>query len=260
MAFLSWTLLALVQEFCKRQNLPVPTVVIASTDQQVQQACALLNETIEVLMSAGDWPHLRLTITFQHLGGVPGGGAENYLAYTFNQASPDVTHVDFGPRHIINNTLWCNTDTLPLYGPLSDEDWQTRIVTNIAPTRYAWKRSTRGIFIHPVPNPLNSVQFSFTAVMAQGIRATDGVTYKQLFTVDTDQSLLPGHIVLNGLRWRWRREKGLPYEDMEREHTLMVREYLARGMGSSDLSLDNSDEYPSVAKPGVLIPAGNWTL
>ena len=62
----NWTLLRMIQEFCRRQNLQVPQGVVASTDEEVTQLWGLLNESVMSLSTRGDWPHLNRRFEFLH--------------------------------------------------------------------------------------------------------------------------------------------------------------------------------------------------
>ena len=52
------TLLSVVQRFCQRTNISVPATVYGSTDPQVLQIMALLEEEGADLSGRGDWQAL----------------------------------------------------------------------------------------------------------------------------------------------------------------------------------------------------------
>ena len=55
---MSMTLLQIVSNFCSRTGLPVPTTVYGTTDPQVTQVRALLEEEGNDLASRGSWQGL----------------------------------------------------------------------------------------------------------------------------------------------------------------------------------------------------------
>ena len=52
------SLLTIVTAFCERTNLPTPATVIGTTDQQVKQVKALLEEEGKDLSKRGAWEGL----------------------------------------------------------------------------------------------------------------------------------------------------------------------------------------------------------
>ena len=90
-----------------------------------------------------------------------------------------------------------------------------------------------------------------TAIVFLG---ADGTTYKQYFTLDTDTTLLPEDLVIQGLRWRWKKEKGLDYAEDFRTYEMQVKDAIGRDGGKPTLHLDGSES----GKPGVFVPAGSW--
>jgi hypothetical protein len=84
-----------------------------------------------------------------------------------------------------------------------------------------------------------------------------GSTYSpgQGFTNDADLFQLPENIVLTGLRWRYKKEKNLPYaQDFDSYESMVAAAFTRDGM-KRVLRMDSCGYEP---KPGIWVPSGNW--
>src|SRR5688572_11108091 len=104
------TLLDIVESFCERSNLVVPASIIGTTDTQVKQIKALLEELCISTASRGPWERMTFEATHTTLA------AEDQGAMTSIATN--------GFRYIKNQTIWDRTDDLPVPGPLSPQEWQ----------------------------------------------------------------------------------------------------------------------------------------
>ena len=118
-----------------------------------------------------------------------------------------------------------------------------------------------GIQIYPVPSPLSAVTFSFEGILAQAIHSYNAANqtydhYSDTFLHDNDVCLLNGKLVLAGLRWRWNREKGLPYASEQLTYEGRVHEEISREGSAPELHLDLGED-ELMARPGLYIAAGS---
>jgi hypothetical protein len=235
------SLLTIVQYVCGRTGVPVPTAVMSNvTDPQVLQMLRLLEEEGNDLARRGDWEGITNEATHTTLA------AEDQGAIT--------TIASNGYRYIKNDTLWDRTDHLPI--PLIDSTrWQSmKAVANTGP-RYRYR--FRGGKLLVTPTPTAGHTWAFEYISKNWILGADGTTYKQYFTLDTDTILLPEDLVLMGLRWRWKKEKGLDYAEDMRTYELQVKDALGRDGGKQTLCMDGGTRGP---QPAIVIPQGSWSL
>jgi len=260
----NWTLLRLIQEFCRRQNLAQPPYVTTSTDEEVTQLWGLLNEGVMALQTRGDWPQLNRHFEFIHQHG------ESYLALNlFNPVVADNTH-DRLPwsqssgqiKYPTRMALWDKSTGIPVAGPLSDQDWAAMLAQNIAPALYSWRMNYLGVCIYPYPpdTPTEVTWFAMECTMRETVMSADQLSFKDVFTADDDLCLLPADVLLADLRWRWRAEKGLAYAEHFRVCEELILDILGKGSGAGIVILDNDPMYPQVVRPGLLIPAGSWDI
>lgn len=232
--------LELVQRFCRRTGIPSPVTVNGSTDNQVLQILAILEEEVTDLAKRHDWQALTLQ------GQITTINAE------------DQGHIDTlasGFRYLRNNTMWDVTDGLPVIGPLDGQQWQAVKAVFANGPRYQFRILGNHLLVNPIPAAGHNWTFEYAATGA--ILDQDGTTTKQYFTSNFDTFLLPEDLHLLGLRWRWLREKGLDYAELFQTYEFQVKDAMGRDGGRPRLSMDG---FGNEMKPGIFVPNGNWSV
>jgi hypothetical protein len=233
-------LLTLVQKFCRRTNIPVPVTVYGSTDAQILQAMAILEEEVNDLASRHTWQGLQHEATHTTIAAEDQG---------------NINTLDPGFRFIRNNTIWDYTDRLPVLGPLNGQQWQAlKAILSTGP-RYQFRFRGDHLIVNPVPVAGHTWKFEYESKYA--ILDVNGTTLKEFFTADTDTFVIPDNLLLMGLRWRWLREKGLDYGELFNTYERQVKDAMGRDGGSPTLYMDNQR---SELKPGIFVPNGTWTV
>lgn len=234
------SLLTVVQQLCKRQNLPVPTTAYGTTDPQVRQMIALLEEEGNDLSSRGGWQ----AITFE--ASLTTAAQEDQGAITSIATN--------GFRYIKNQTIWDRTSRLPVCGPMDGIEWQAMKAVVTTGPRYYHRIRGGKLLVNPSPPASDSWYFEYAS--QNWILSADGNTYRQYFALDTDTMLLPETLLLMGLRWRWLREKGMDYAELFRTYEIQVKDALNRDGGKPRLFMDNQNW--KGPQPGIWVPQGNW--
>lgn len=233
------SLLTLIQRFAYRTGIVVPSAVIGSVDPAILQLKELLEEEGSELSQRYEWEMLINEETHTTTA------AENQGLLT--------TITDGGFRYICNDTIWDRTDRLPI--PLIGQvAWQRTKATTTATPRYHYRIRGGSLLITP-------------AMVADHVLAFEWVTRywvlsianspKEFFTVDTDLLRLPEDLLLAGLRWRWKKEKGLEYAQDFDSYELKVKQYTSRDGGKPRLHMDDHFEY---GQPRIFVPESDWTL
>ena len=233
-------MLTVIQNVCSRTNITIPTTVIGSMDKQVLQLRALLEEEGIALADRGDWQELTFEAIHTTLA------AEDQGAIT--------TIASNGFDHFKADSFWDRTQRLPVV-VLDGQEWAAaKALTATGPKPQARIRGGK-LIANPVPTAGNAWTFEY--VSKNWILGADGITYKQLFTLDTDVILLPEKIVIAGLRWRWKKEKGFDYAEDFNSYEAMV----SKALGHNGLKkrLNQAGGYAS-PRPGIVIPDGNWSV
>jgi hypothetical protein len=234
------TMLTTIQRFCRRTSLAVPTTVYGSSDEQVLQILALLEEEGTDLSGRGSWERLTFEATHTTVATESQGEMTTIASNNF--------------RFVKNETAWDRTENLPLY-VIDGQDWQAEKGFSTTSPRYRIR--IRGGELLATPTPAAGNTWAFEYVSWNWILDNDGSTYKQYFTEDTDSILLPEPIVLMGLRWRWKKEKGLDYEEDFNTYEEMVTNELGRQGVKKTL---HQDMDPRDKQPHIVVNQGNWNL
>jgi len=130
------SLLTMVQNFCQRTQLNVPSTVLGSTDPQVLQVKALLEEEGIDLAQRGEWQELV-------------NEATHTTVATESQGDID-TICSNGFRYIKNETSWDRTEQLPLYY-VEAPGWQQLKANNVTGPYYEVR--IRGGELLSIPTP-----------------------------------------------------------------------------------------------------------
>lgn len=207
------SLLTLVQSFCKRTNISVPTAVVGSGNEQVQQILGLLEEEGEDLSQRIDWQVLTNEATLSTLAAESQGNIQT-IAPGFSRFKPE--------------TFWDRNLRLPVY-VIGNADWQQVKAINVTGPRY--QARIRGDLLISNPAPPASHTWAFEYISRYWITDSAGLNPSESFNADTDLILLPEKIVKMGLRWRWKKEKGFDYDEDFQTYEKMI----AKQAGSDGL-------------------------
>lgn len=235
------SLLTLVQRFCERTNVPVPTNVMASVDTQIVQIRSLLEEEGSDLAKRGDWQGLLSEQTLTTLA-TEDQGALSALASGF--------------RSIKNQTIWSRDRQLPVAGPMNAREWQGLKALFVNGPYYRFRIRGERLLVNPIPPAGETWAFEYSS--SRWILDVDGVTRREFFTADTDTVLVPEDLMLLGLRWRWKAEKGLEYAEQMRTYEMQVQDALGSDGGKPILAMDG--EGRRGGQPGIFVPEGSWSL
>lgn len=234
------TMLSTIQHFCRRTNLTVPSTVLGTTNEQIAQIMAILEEEGADLSGRGDWQYLTQEAT------------HTTVATESQGAITTIAGSDF--RYIKNNTIWDRTENLPLI-VLDGVDWQAEKGFATTSPRYHIRLRGNNLVSNPIPPAGNT--WAFEWVSWNWILDNDGTTTKQYFTEDTDTFLIPEPILLAGLRWRWKKEKGFDYAEDFNTYEALVRDALGRDGIKSTLFMDGGIKENI---PRVFVNQGTWPL
>lgn len=238
-------LLGVIQEFCKRTALPSPTAVMSSQDDQLLQLVGLANEVIEDLIMRPTWTGLQIGTTFTTVAAESQGLLSTLAAYGF--------------QWLIDNTMFNRTTGLPIFGPRSPQQEQAGKALGMTGPLTTYRIQQGYLLFYPTPTAGDTIAFEYASKYP--ILAVNDTTYKKFFTADTDQWVLDESLLLKGLRWMWKKEKGLAYAEDFRSYETYVTQSMAHDGTKANLNLNgqaaNSD---TPVRPGILVPSGSWSL
>lgn len=192
------SLLTIIQSVCGRLSLPVPSVVVTSTDQLVQQLYTLANEEGASLAKRGDWQSL----------------TAEWIFITVAQAEQTNTPIPPDLRKFLSGSFFNRTTVRQMVGPLTPQQWQLFQARPAAAYTYLAFRERQGTFlITPTPPAGESIAYEYISTNWAMSSADQG---KTSFTSDDDTSFLDEELITLGIKWRFKAAKGLDYgEDMQ---------------------------------------------
>lgn len=235
-------LLAIVQEFCVRTGLRKPSSVAGSLDTQTLQFMGLANEIVEDLTDRWVFETLQKEATFTTIVGEDQGAISTIAPNGF--------------LFIIRDTIYDRTQKVPLYGPMSPQVWaQTKAFVPAGPLFRYRIRGGRLLF-NPAGVAGHACAFEYSSSYAIQNVADD--VYKSLFTKDTDEFLLDYKLLLLGLRWKWKSEKGHPYAEELRAYEEAAANAASRSGVKPKVDLAATGDEP--AEPYLVVAPGSWSL
>lgn len=232
------SLLTLIQDSCDLIGITRPSTVIGSADLQVRQLFALAVEEAEELAGAHPWQAMTREHTFTTIASATQTGA-----------LPD--DLD----RLIPGSFYNRTTRRPVLGPVTPQRWQ-EIQANpqVNMVVLAYRQRDGAFLVTPTPPAGDTIAFEY--VSTNWARSSDLATDKARWTADTDKTYLDESLIKLGLRWRWKKTKGLPYgEDMEtyRQERDQAR---ARDGGSGAIGFTGRGAFNFIANPNV--PEGGF--
>lgn len=235
------SLLTIVQNVSRRLGLDIPPAVVGTTDPAVYQLQGLLEEIGTKLVADYNWQALRKATNWTAVAGADQGTLAS-------RTGP-------GYKAVVAGTFWDFTLRRPIFGPISDQDWQMLQAFQPGGPLYQYRISGNRVQINP-PMPVGD-SLGWIWESEWWVADLNGVATGQTFTADSDIALLPENMLEVGLQARWNQEKGLPYAELQRDFQTMVDSNKAKDGTKQTLSLDRPSQR---LVPGIFVPAGNWPV
>ena len=235
------SLLTVLQKFCVRTGLPSPVAAFGTDDAQTLQLIGLADEVLEDLCQS-DWQDLVREAVFTTVAG------EDQGALT--------TLAPLGLLRIKGGTIFNRTLRLPLFGPLSDSRWQGLKALPTSGPFYKYRIRGGRLLFNPAGVAGHICAFEY--ISGNAVLHQDGSSGAS-FTSDSDTlAIADGEkLLLAGLRWKWRAEKGLDYAEELRRYEELRVSLLSADATKPVLSMDGGDDN---LRPGIWVPGGNWNI
>lgn len=245
---MTMSLLATLQEFCDRNGLDRPTIVIANPDDTVRQLKALANEVITDITNRGhSWAKLQKQGTFVTVA------AE--LQTTILLAAP------YGFKYLIPDSIWDRTQRRPLFGPRNAPQWQQSEAINITGPLYSFRFWQGNVYMQPAPAAGHTIAFEYASDFSiQGpTSASDStIIWKKRFDNDADVFALDEDLILYGLEWKWRRRQGLSYAQEKQDYEAMLTQAIGTSEQKGEVNMAGSSN--NTITPGIWVSSGSWPV
>ena len=226
------TLLTIMQDACDLLGLRRPTTVIGSSDDQTRQLLAIANEEGKSLLKSFMWQRRLKQHTFTTI-------ADAIQLF----AIPDDI------EWFVPNSFYNRTTRRPVLGPVTPQLWQN-IQANPQINRVILAYRLRENDFLVTPNPPNGQTVAFEYVSKNWVIGADGEDYSR-WMADNDTSYLEEEQMKLGIRWRWKKTKGLPYGEDYDTYQDQLQQLQARDGGSTVLNLTGGGNWVYVGNPNV---------
>lgn len=236
------SLLTVVQRFCNRSGLKAPATAIGSVDKQIIQMTALLNEIVEDLaITRKVWTAQQREKLFTSVN-------------TITQLD-DLREACPGILGILRDTMFDRTTHLPVKGPLDEQDWQAAQAVTYSSAYSNFRIIQNRLDFYPQIAAGHIIAFEYKSNAL--VYDTEDEVFKQYFTKDTDIFSLNEVMLISGLRWLWKKEKGLPYAEEFKTYERNVASFGSTDGTPRKVNMSGSCD---IFTPGILIPDSDWNL
>ena len=242
------SILSMLEDACNDIGLPVLTS-IAQNDQTVKQLLRMANKEGHALNNRYEWQNTREI--FQHTT-VSATSQGNILAITSITAA-SITGMSSPFGHIINDTIWDQTQQRPVYGPLGPQHWQGLVASSTTGPFSEYRIQRNELLTIPIPSAGNIWQFEvksrFFCESAAGLG-------RDRWKSDGDKGRLDEEVMTLGIIWRYKKAKGMDYSEDFMEYERRVINEMGKDGGKPTLDQGGDYEY----RPFINIPDGTWNL
>jgi len=234
------SLLTICQNAAKRLGVPVPSLVVGSSDTTVLQMLGLAQQEGKELANRHPWQRLVKEKTFIATATAVQSGA-----------IPD--DVD----RMVNGSFWNRTRDNYITGPISPQDWQA-IQATVAPNVVeAFRMRGNDMLITPTPTAGDLYAYEYVSMYWVSSASGPAATQDE-FATDTDVSVLSEEVITLGLVWRFMRAKGFDYSEAFRSYELAVKRRIDRDGAAPTIMMGGPADLRRA--PRALPPDGNWDL
>jgi len=234
------TALSTIQSFCYEMALnPVPSTLLAVTDQTVNQYLYTFYAIGRDLLQAKCWTQLKRTHTI-----TTAASADDYPLPTDFYCS-------------LYDTMWNTTQKWKMIGPMTDSNYNNflygyGVYTNQTYYRIFGRPDVDQLELQPVPPDGETIKFDY---ISNGWINNAG-TYGQTVTSDAATFVFDEDLMILGMKWKWLQTKGLDYQAIQAEYLDKIGKAQARFKGDHRVLLSPSDYW--AMWPNV--PEGNFTM
>jgi hypothetical protein len=232
------TILSMIQDVCRRNGLSVPSAIQGSQDAQNVQYIGVVNECLEDMRQRFTWQATTLQAIFTTTAGESQGYMHDLAPYGFD--------------YMINETLFNRTLRLPLFGPLSEAEWQAQKAIQVTGPNYQFRIRGRELLFLPDAVAGHTCAFEYASNWPVVDPSGD---LKEFYTNDDDIIILSEACFKACFEWSWKAKKGLDYAEDFRRYEAFVVDTKSSDTAPRRVNAANPTRR---LEPGIWVPAGNW--
>lgn len=211
------TLSAIVGSAQSRLGLRRISTVVNNTDAQVTELLAFAQQEGFELMKRFPWEELVQEHTF---------------TTTASDVQAGALPADYD--RFLDGSMYNRTTDRKVCGPISAQEWQLRKAFIEATTIHDWFRIRGGnLLIAPEPEAGETIAYEY--VSRNWVKGADD-TRRSSFMCDDDTVCFPNdEMMVQGIRWRWLKAKGLEWGTVYQEYNTLVEKSYGQHAGAPTL-------------------------
>lgn len=206
------SLLSACQDAAAELGIPAPSSVAAADNPDARLLFRLAKKEGYLLSQRALWQVLR-------------------KEHTFTTAASDTQPLAALPADFdcfVEETFFDRSARRPVAGPLTPQAWQEYKATLVVPVDPCFLVRGNRILMAPLPAAGSVMVFEY--ISTQWALSATGVA-KDTFTDDADTTVFRDAIITQGIIWRYRKQKGLVFEDERLDYERMVADRMMRDGG-----------------------------
>lgn len=214
------TILQVAQYVAPRIGLEIPDQFMAGTSRDMLELQELARDTAIMIAQGHSWQK------FKTINTVTGDGVtEDWDLPADYDWMPD------------GNDLWSSSLQSPLTHVLDENDWLEQLVKTTSTITDTWIIYGGQLHIRQaLGNAITAKHF----YQSNKIVVSSGGTTKETFTADTDVFRLNERLLKLGMIWRWKADKGVPYDEHIEDYETLKAQDIARDSGSTVLRVGSA--------------------
>jgi hypothetical protein len=217
------TVLSVARNACLVLGIDQPNALLTNTDREYQELARLCNDTAKMIAEDFDWQKL------QALNTITGDGST---------AAWDLPS-DY-LRMLQTGRLWSSRWIWAIEKITSTDIWLEHQVASY--TNIAGEWIIYGDQFHFNPTLSNGETIKFYYIKDTIVTPSSG-SAKTDFTADDDSFSLSERLLELGIIWRWKKDKGLPFDAAKAEYDDLFTKLSARDSGSRTVISGNQPHY-----------------
>lgn len=216
------SLLSICQDAARELSIAVPqTIVSATGNKDVMLLLRLARKEGFMLSRRALWNALRKEHSF----------------FSVDADSQGTASIPADFSAFVQETFFDRTARRPVLGPITPQEWQEYKTNLVVPSDPHWLRRGPTLLIAPLQSVSHTMVYEY--ISKNWAIANDG-TERSTFEHDGDTHVWSDDAILTqGLIWRWRKHKGLAFEDERMDYERMVTDEIMRDGGKRRINLND---------------------
>lgn len=208
------SLLTICQGAARKLSLVVPsTIVSATTNKDAMLLLELAQEEGFELSRRANWSALRTEYTFTSVA-----------------ADSQTSSIPSDFSFMVIETFYDRTSRREVFGPITPQEWQVYKSNLIVPSDPHWIQRGSTLLMSPLQSAGHTMAYEY--ISTNWARSAGGAA-QSTWLADSDTHIWSSDEFLKrGIIWRWKKHKGLAFEEERESYERMIADEIMRDGGA----------------------------